>query len=132
MHCGKRWTGEYLTALREHHHCNRGGKPLSLQIGDVVIVHTDEKNRGKWPLSIVTELFEGRDGVVRAAKIRAGKTYLERTLQHLYPLELSCNKPRLAAEPAGLNSETRPFRPIRDAAVTADLRIQDAMQQADL
>ena len=29
----KRWTGEYLTALREHHHCNRGGKPLSLQIG---------------------------------------------------------------------------------------------------
>ena len=72
----KRWSGEYLTTLRERHRCNRDGKPLSLQIGDVVIVRTDERNRGKWPLGVVVELFAERDGVVRAAKLRAGKTYL--------------------------------------------------------
>ena len=81
----KRWSGEYLTALRERYRCNRDGKPLSLQIGDVVIVRTDERNRGKWPLGVVVELFAGRDGVVRAAKLRAGKNYLERAVQQLPP-----------------------------------------------
>lgn len=55
----KRWTGEYLTALRERHHCNRNGKKGSLQIGDVVIVQADVKNRGRWPLGIVENLFAG-------------------------------------------------------------------------
>jgi hypothetical protein len=49
----KRWTSEYLKALRERHHCNRDGKSAKLGVGDVVIVRCDEKNRGKWPLGIV-------------------------------------------------------------------------------
>lgn len=58
--------------------------------GDVVLIRSDEKNRGKWPLGVVVELFNGRDGVVRAVKLRAGKTFLERPIQHLYPMELTC------------------------------------------
>ena len=38
-----------------------------------MIIRSEEKNRGKWPLGIVEELFEGRDGVVQAVKLRAGK-----------------------------------------------------------
>ena len=83
----KRWTREYLTALRERHNLNGRGKSSPLEIGDVVIIRSEEKNRGKWPLGIVEELFKGRDGVVRAVKLRAGKTFLERAIQHLYPLE---------------------------------------------
>ena len=105
---------------------------LSLQIGDVVIVRTDERNRGKWPLGVVIEFFAGRDGVVRAAKLRAGKNYLERAVQQLYPLELSCDKPGRAARPAGLSPEATPFRSKRDAAVAADLRIRDIAQDAEL
>ena len=46
----------------------------------------------------------GRDGVVRAVKLRAGKGYLERAVQQLYPLELSCDKPTEAENPP-LNPE---------------------------
>ena len=46
----------------------------------------------------------GRNGVVRAVKLRAGKSYLERAVQQLYPLELSCDKSTEAAKPP-LNPE---------------------------
>ena len=49
----------------------------------MVIARGDESNRGKWSLGVVADLFEGRDGVVRAAKLRAGKSFLERSVQHL-------------------------------------------------
>ena len=79
-------------------------------------------------MGVVVELFNGRDGVVRGAKLRAGKAFLERPVQHLYPLELSCDRERRAAEPASLNPEAPPYRPRRDAAVAARLRIQDEAQ----
>ena len=127
----KRWTREYLTALRERHHCNRKDKNESLKIGDVVLIRSEERNRGKWPLGVASALFNGRDGVVRAAKLRAGKAFLERPVQHLYPLELSCDS-KPVNEPAKLNPETQPVRARRDAAVAAQLRIRDVAEELDL
>ena len=127
----RRWTREYLTALRERHRGNHENKTVSLKIGDVVIVRSEERSRGKWTLGVVTELFEGRDGVVRAARVRTGKTHLERAVQHLYPLELSCDKPNQSDDPPNLSPEATVFRPRRDAAVAAGLRIQDAVQDVD-
>ena len=40
-------------------------------------------------MGVVEELITGRDGVVRCAKLRAGKSHLERAIQHLYLLELT-------------------------------------------
>ena len=37
------------------------------------------------------EPIAGRDGSVRAVRLRAGKKHLERAVQQLYPLELSCD-----------------------------------------
>ena len=88
----KRWSSEYVKALRERHNCNRNVKSPKLGVGDVVMVRSDEKNRAKQPLGIVEELISGRDDVVRAVKLRAGKSYLERPIQHLYPLELHCDQ----------------------------------------
>ena len=42
--------------------------------GDVVIIKSEEKNRGYWKLGIIEERIPGRDGVVRAARLRAGKS----------------------------------------------------------
>ena len=128
----KRWSQEYLTTLRERHNLSNHGKPRPLKIGDVVVIRSDEKNRGKWPLGVVEQLFPGRDGVVRAVKLRAGKTFLERPIQHLYPLELSCDNLRCAAVPTQLNADAPVFRPRRDAAVAAQLRIRDTVQDAEL
>ena len=74
------------------------------------------------------ELIAGRDGVVRAVKLRAGKSYLERAVQQLYPLELSCNKSREAPK-RPLSPEALSFRPRRDAAVAARLRVQDIAER---
>lgn len=78
-----RWTSEYLRALRERHQLKhkRGG--------EVVIIKSEEKNRGQWKLGIIEELITGQDEVVRGAKLRAGKSILERPVKLLYPLELS-------------------------------------------
>ena len=120
----RRWTAEYLRALRERHNQSQGTKETTLKIGDVVIIKSDEKNRAKWQLGIVHELYEGRDGVVRAVKLRAGKNFMERSPTHLYSLELSCDREAKKTQET-LNPDVAPFRPRRDAAVAARQRIQD-------
>ena len=106
---------------------------MALAKGDVVIIKGEEKNRGLWKLGIVQELITGRDGVVRGAKLRAGRSYLERPVQHLYPMELSCD--RTTAMPRATLSAEAPeapvFRPSRDAAVAARARIKDATELTD-
>ena len=87
-----RWNGKYLKSLRERHNmrCRTENRPV-LAIGDVVIIKGEERNRNLWRLGIVTELFKGKDRIVRAAEIRCGKPELERAVQHLYPMELHCD-----------------------------------------
>jgi hypothetical protein len=123
----KRWKNEYVRGLRERHIMLKG-KPFVLSVGDVVIIKSDERNRGEWPLGIVETLYEGKDGVVRAVRLRAGKSFMERPVQHLYPLELSCDignsqETKTTAE-TELNPEATEFRPRRDAAVAARIRNQ--------
>ena len=53
----KRWTCEYVAALRQRHHCKGDGSPKTLWIGDVVILGGDESNHGKWPMGVAVHLF---------------------------------------------------------------------------
>ena len=120
----RRWYNEYLRGLRERHNQKHKKSSFTVAKGDVVIIQSDERNRGKWPHGVVEELYKGRDGVVRAVKLRAGKTFLERAVNQLYPLELSCD--RSESRPSvQLNPDARDFRPTRDAAVAARERIQE-------
>ena len=119
----KRWSAEYLRGLRERHNMKHNKRQLSVTSGDVIIIKGDEKNRGQWRLGIVDELFPGSDGVIRAVKLRAGKSYLERPIQHLYPLELSCDRTTDKTK-APLNAEAPTFRPTRDTAVAARAQIR--------
>ena len=41
---------------------------------------------------VVQKIFPGKDGVVHAVRIKMGKAVLERQIQDLYPMELSCDK----------------------------------------
>ena len=86
-----RWTTEYIRSLMERHNLKHKTKELTLKVGDEVLIQSEERNRGKWSIGIVVKLLEGRDGVVRGARLRAGKSYLERAIQHLCPMELSCD-----------------------------------------
>lgn len=114
-----RWTGEYLKFLRERHNLKHKTKEMTVQPGDVVLIQGSERNRDKWNIGIVVKLIKGRDGVVRAIRLRAGRSYLERAIQHLYPLELSCDQQRGEHEEGGktshVNPSAREFRPTRRA-----------------
>ena len=123
-HTWSRWTKEYLRALRERHNLKHVAEPFSLAVGDVAIIASEERNRGKWPLGIVKELYKGRDGVIRAVKLKTANGHLERAVNHLYPLELSCDV-RPSTNSDQLNPKAPAFRPTRDAAVAARLRVQE-------
>jgi hypothetical protein len=56
-----------------------------LRKGDVMLIKGDEKNRRLWKIGIVAQLIPGRDGVVRGVRLRAGKSFMERPIQFLYP-----------------------------------------------
>ncbi|XP_046389409.1 uncharacterized protein LOC124158258 [Ischnura elegans] len=62
-------------------------------VGDGVLVGCDNKKRFEWPLGKIEELFSGKDGIVRSAKIKIysgkGIIYINRPLHRLYPLEIS-------------------------------------------
>ena len=58
------------------------GETKALAKGEVVIIKDEERNRNKWKTGIVEELISGQDGVVWAAKLRAGKRTLEQVVQH--------------------------------------------------
>ena len=117
-----RWTSEYVRGLRERHNLKHKSKKLNLTKGDVVIIKGDEKDRNYWKLGIVLNLIVGRDGEVRAAKLRAGRGVLERAIQQLYPLELACNDPETTNIPQQQLSTTRK-QPTRAAKEAAKIRI---------
>lgn len=85
------------------------------------MIKSDAKNRGTWKVGVVEEMVPGRDGVV---KVRTSNNRLERAIQHLYPLELSCDLKE--KEPnEDLNAEAAEFTPRarRAAATEASNRI---------
>ena len=100
------------------------GESGTPQVGDIVIMKSKQRNRGKWQLGVVEQLITGRDGVARGAKLRTGKSSIERPVQFLYPLELSCNWEIPEPKPELLNPEATVFRPKRNAAVVAEHRIR--------
>ena len=70
-----------------------------------------------------------RDGAVRSARIKYGKSMLERAVQDLHPMELSCDLTKETGEKStSLNVNTREYIPKRTAAVAAKLQIRDAAE----
>ena len=65
------------------------------------------------------------DGIVRAVKLQAGKNYLERALQQLYPPELSCDRPQEPPRAPVLKTGVPVYKPRRGAAVATGLRIKE-------
>ena len=123
----------YLRCLREWHNMKRNQRHMEIEIGDVVLIKGNDKYRGKWNIGIVEELQEGKDNVIRAVKLRSRKTYIERQIQFLYSLELSCDtwkrqKMVHQCSKPPLNVNASEFKPRRNAAAIAEVRIRDAAE----
>ena len=119
-----------LEGLRERHRLKCQGDSTHPAKGDVVIIKSDDKNCAQWKLGVVIDLITGRDGVVQGAKLSTPKSVTEHPVQHLYPLELTCDM-AVETAPAALNPTVPAFRPRRNAAVAARARIQELAQIDD-
>ncbi|GFR17911.1 integrase catalytic domain-containing protein [Trichonephila clavata] len=85
----KRFYKEYLGELVRSPKVSSRRKIISP--GEIVIVESKNPNRMNWPLAQVIELFPGKDGVERVAKLRLASGEIIRPLQRIYPLELSAS-----------------------------------------
>ena len=72
----------------------------------------------------------GKDNEVRVAKVRSSKSHLERAVQQLFPLELSCD-PKPPTPPVVMNPQASVFQPRRDAAVAAQERLKELIQDEE-
>ena len=90
-----------------------------------MLIHGDQKNRERRNM----KLNRGRDGIVQSARTKYGKSMLERDIQDLYPMELSCD---LVAETEKdletLKVNAGEYIPERTAAVAAKLQIRETTE----
>ena len=109
----QRWKTEYLRTLRDRHNLKFKDREPHIAVGEVVLIRGDEKNRGQWSIGVVESLIKGKDDVIRGARLKTNKSHVERAVQLLYPLELSCDIEE-AVEEGGLetlNPKAPEFRP---------------------
>ena len=122
-----------MKSLQERHNmrCRKENRP-ALAIGDVVIIKGEERNRNLCRLGIFTELFNGKDRIVRTAKLRCEKSELEREVQHLFPMELHCDWIyNNCIETNDVNKDDqvqKPRKSKRTAAAVAKIKIRDKIE----
>ena len=86
-HAWRRWKHEYVHSLLESHRVNRKAAPVP-DVGEIVLVVGDEKNRGKWKKGRVMRHVRGRDGVIRGVALLHKGHHIERPLSLVCPLEV--------------------------------------------
>ena len=140
-HFWKRWKGEYLLELRNAHRLKAklpSTEPIKL--GDIVIIHDENKRRAFWNLGKVEQLITGKDHAVRGAVVRkitskhGRPTMLRPPLQRLYPLEQARGQQQCVAGSSEQHSvasavelptsNVQVSRPKRAAAIEADKKLK--------
>jgi hypothetical protein len=82
-----RFRKEYLAMLVQR--SSEKKKKRQPNVGDVVLVGSDDRRRLQWPMAVIVELLPGRDNVVRTARLKTQNGIILRPIQRLYPLEVS-------------------------------------------
>ena len=94
-HFWERWRSEYLLELREAHRYGiKSSSGETITVGDIVVIHCEEKRRGFWNLGRIEKVIIGKDdqevrgAVVRVYTGRKHSKLLRRPVQKLYPVEI--------------------------------------------
>ena len=73
-----------MTTLQAYNH-EKSRAPTQ---GDVVLIVDDRKKRHLWKMGRVLNLYPGKDGRVRVARVKVGGSSMLRPIQRLVPLEV--------------------------------------------
>ena len=91
------------------------------------MIKGDEKNRRKWKIEIIENIFMGKDNTIRSIRIRAGKNVTETPIQLLHPMELHCDSKTTTSDNQDgktLNVNPEEFQPKRLVAAVVEQRIK--------
>ena len=81
----KRWIAEYLPILQSRRKWLRILE--NVKVGDLVLIVDESVPRGSWPMGLVTDVTEGRDGLVRSVKMRSRNKQVVRPITKIVFLE---------------------------------------------
>ena len=81
----KRWTKEYLPTLQIRQKWHKVER--NLKENDLVLVLDQTQQRHQWPLGRVVEVYKGRDGLIRSAKVKTMNSEYRRPVSKLCLLE---------------------------------------------
>ena len=125
QHVWSRWRNEYLHSLLESHRINRKTAPVP-NIGEIVLVVGDEKNRGKWKKGRVMRHIKGRDGIIRGVTLLHKGHHIERPLSLVCPLEIKgpVATGNVSLQQAARSQQTESSRSRRQAAEIAKVKIR--------
>ena len=60
-----------------------------LSVGSVVLVREGCYSRMQWPIGVITRVYPGRDGIIRAVEVRTAKGTYVRSIQLLHDWEIT-------------------------------------------
>ena len=81
----RRWMREYIPELQKRQKWSKDKR--NVQVNDVVLLCDESTPRGLWPMGIVVEAKEGRDGLVRSLRVKTKSTILTRPITKVVLLE---------------------------------------------
>ena len=128
----KRFMKEYVHALDERQQRSIGNIDKTPNVGAVVLLKGDTKDKALWKLGRVVSKISGKDGIVRGLKLKQGNGYVvERPLQLVCDLEIGGEDPHWKPNP-----EAEPFVPrVQPSRVSKQIAkdwIRNITQQDDI
>ncbi|UYV77878.1 hypothetical protein LAZ67_15002653 [Cordylochernes scorpioides] len=83
----ERFRIEYFGFLRQE--TRRLKTTIPFKVGDMVLIGQESLKRLHWPLARIIQLYPGKDGLVRVAKVKTSSGDKIRPIQKLYNLEIT-------------------------------------------
>jgi hypothetical protein len=83
----RRWLREYLPELTRRNKWFKDVKPV--EVGDIVVMFEENHPRKYWKKAIVTEVFPGKDNVVRTVMLKTENGFLKRPVTKIAVLDVS-------------------------------------------
>ena len=81
----RRWIREYLPELQRRQKWTKESR--NIKKDDLVLLCDENTPRGLWPLGIIVQTMEGRDGLVRSVKVRTKSSVFTRPITKVVLLE---------------------------------------------
>ncbi|XP_055630624.1 uncharacterized protein LOC129771224 [Toxorhynchites rutilus septentrionalis] len=80
----KRWKKEYLTEVNNQR--KKTSIPVSLRIGQMVLLQEDNKSSIAWPLARIVAVHPGEDNIIRVVTVKTANGIYKRPTSRIFPL----------------------------------------------